>query len=285
MEAKPRRSRRTKPTKTARALTARDVELLTFVGRAKAATTDAVAALFFGERSTASRRLARLAGAGLLRVHVPHLNDPNWYCLTERGVKALLAEGVDGDTLFPGRLPKSDALAHLRHLNDFRVALLLACRARPDVELSILLADHDLRRIAGLATPPYVPDVVVELQRAGMPPLALFVEIDLAQESAPFFASTKGAFTVASAREKAVLWGMRAWRPVVLASTGTRLRSLARAMAAAGAGDLWLGSTFEALGREGVFGPAFAKLSAVAAVPRDASLAFPLRLVTARPTP
>lgn len=276
-----RRSRATRPTRRAGRLTGRDVELLTFVGRAKAVTTDAITALFFGDRSTASRRLARLAGAGLLRVHVPHLNDCNWYVLTDRGATALAVEGVDPDSLFPGRLPKHDALDHLRHLTDFRVALLLACRARPDVALKVFLADHDLRRLAGSNTPPLVPDAIIDLDRQGRGSLVLVVEIDLSQESAAFFANTKGVYTRDAAKARTPLWGMAPWRPIVLVPTATRLRSLARTLVEVGAGDLWLGATFETLSKEGVFGSAFATLSAVAATPRDEPLRYPLRLVPA----
>lgn len=280
MDAAPkRRTRATKPTREAGRVTARDVDLLAFVGRARAATTDQIAALFFGERSTASRRLARLSGAGLLRVHVPHLNDPNWYVLTERGQTVLVKEGVAEESLFPGRLPKRDALDHLRHLNDFRVALLLACRERSDVALRVFLADHDLRRIAGQSTPPLVPDALVELDRPGRSPLALVVEIDLAQESVAFFARTKGVYTRDAAKERASLWGMARWRPMVVAPTPSRLRSLARALVEVEAGALWLGTTFETLRVEGMLGPAFATIAEVAATGTNDALRFPLRLV------
>ena len=276
-----RRTRASKPTRGAGRLTARDIEMLTFIGRARAVTTDAVATLFFGDRSTASRRLARLAGAGLLRVHVSHLNDPNWYVLTDRGATALAADGIDPDTLFPGRLPKRDALDHLRHLTDFRVAVLLACRARPEVTLKVFLADHDLRRLAGTSTPPLVPDAIVEFERPACAPLMLLVEIDLAQESAAFFATTKGVYTRDAAKTRTPHWGMARWRPIELAPTETRLRSLARALANVGADTLWLGTTFGTLQAVGVFGAAFATMAAVSATLKEESLRFPLRLVPA----
>ena len=122
----PRRSRRDRPTKRAGRLTERDIELLTFVGRSRVATTEALAMAFFGDRSTCSRRLARLTGAGLLRVQVEHLNAPNLYTLSERAAEHLVAEGIDEDALHVGRFPKREALEHLRHLAELRAAFLVA---------------------------------------------------------------------------------------------------------------------------------------------------------------
>lgn len=269
-----RRSRRDRPTRRAGHLTARDIELLTFVGRSRIATTDALAAAFFGDRSTCSRRLARLAGAGLLRVHVEHLNAPNVYYLSERAAEHLVAEGVDEDALHVGRLPKREALDHLRHLAELRAQVMVAVRDRADLTLDLFLADHDLRRVAAGSVPAYVPDALVKLTHVTRGTVGLAWEVDLAHQSARYIADTKGRATVALAATRTPLWGLSTFRPLFLAPTATRLRSVAAALMEVGGDDLWWGTTFEALALVGVFGPAFLSLREVAATPRTEPLVF-----------
>jgi len=270
----PRRSRRDRPTKRAGRLTERDIELLTFVGRSRVATTEALAMAFFGDRSTCSRRLARLTGAGLLRVQVEHLNAPNLYTLSERAAEHLVAEGIDEDALHVGRFPKREALEHLRHLAELRAAFLVAVRGRDDLTLDLFLADHDLRRMAAGQVPAYVPDALVKLSRADGETFAFAFEIDLAHQSARTVAETKGRATRALVETRTPLWGFPHFRPVVLAPTPARLRSLALALVAEGVGALWWGTTFEALALAGVFGGAFLTANEVAVHPRTEPLPF-----------
>lgn len=278
MSTPTRRRRGERSPKRAGELTPRDIEILTFIGRAKAVTTDAIAILYFGDRSTASRRLARLQGAGLVKVHVEHLNAPNWYALTERGAEHLVAYGIDERALHVGRFPRRETLEHLRYLNEFRAALDLAARDHGAVTVETFLSDFDLRRLAGADVPSYVPDFVVSLAREGRSPLGLLGEVDLGNESARFIASTKGRETLAAYQAKAPLWGLARFRVLFLAPSLARLRSVGLALANEGADALWLGTTFDRLREVGPLGFAFAAMSTVAKTTRTDEVTFNLRL-------
>lgn len=269
-----RRSRRDRPTKRAGRLTERDIELLTFVGRSRIATTEALAVAFFGDRSTCSRLLARLSGAGLLRVHVEHLNAPNIYYLSERAAELLVGEGVDEDALHVGRLPKHEALEHLRHLAELRAAFLAAVRLHEELTLDLFLADHDLRRMAAGKVPSYVPDALVKVSSRADSQLRLAIEVDLAHQSARYIAETKGRATHALSGSGAPLWGLPTFRPLFLAPTAARLRTVAQALAGEHCADLWWGTTFDRLATEGVLGRAFLTMAEVIALPRTEPLVF-----------
>lgn len=271
-----RRPRHKKPTKRLVRYTARDQRIDELVGRCRALHAPVIAALEFGDPSTCSRRLALHVGAGLLRVHVTHLNEPNWLTLTERGAEQLVAEGVPEESLHVGRLPSAETLEHLRYLNEYRAALMLACRdPAAAVSLTTFLADHDLRRMAGPNPPELVPDAIVQVTPTSSEAVGFALEVDLAHYSARLFAGRKGRLTVALARAHAPLWGLPdGWRPVVLAPSLSRLRSLARSLCDEGAGDLWLGTTFDEVFTQGPLGRAYATMSEVAAVPAGTTMSF-----------
>jgi|GEM_PF-1477593 len=275
-EKRTRRRRAEKPSRRVGRLTARDLAILEFVGRCRAVQTPIIAELHFGDTSTASRRLARLVGAGVLKCHVEHLNAANWYTLTERGAEILIAENVAEESLFTGRLPSAETLEHLERLNEFRAALTLACREEArGVSVTCFMADHDLRRLGGSNTPDLVPDAVVQLARAGAPPVGLAVEIDLSHYSPRIVAERKGRITLALRRAHAPLWGLPdGWRPLFLAPSVARLRTVARALVDEGAGDLWWGATFDLVAERGPLGAAYASMADIVAAPKGESPPF-----------
>ncbi len=275
-EKQTRRRRSDKPSRRVGRLTDRDLAILECVGRCRAVQTPIIAALHFGDPSTCSRRLARLVGAGMLKVHVEHLNAANWYTLTERGAEVLIAEDVAEESLFTGRIPSAETLEHLERLNEFRAALILECRNEArGVSLRTWLADHDLRRLAGTNTPDIVPDAIVQLAQKDAPTVGLAVEIDLAHYSPRIVAERKGRITLALRKVRAPLWGLPdGWRPLFLAPSVARLRPVARALVEEGAGDLWWGTTFDLVAERGPLGPTYASMTEIAAAPRGEPVLF-----------
>lgn len=266
-----RRRRTEKPSRGAGCLTERDLEVLTFIGRSKVATTDVIARAYFSERTTASRRLSRLLGSGLIRVSVQELSQANHYSLSERGADKLVTEGVDEESLHVGRFPRREALEHLRYIAELRAEFLVAVRAQPEIALDLYLADHDLRRLAGSQVPPYVPDALVKLTTSEGA-VGLLLEVDCGHETAKLIAETKGRATRLAAAAGAPLWGLAPWRAVFVAPSPARLRSAAQALVAEGAGDCWWGTVMDRLSEVGVLGAAYGSIARIAATPRGEPL-------------
>ncbi len=128
------------------------------------ATTRQIAALYFSDTRTASRRLGKLLAIGHVNVFVPRLDGPNVYALSERGLDFLVRMGADAGELHVGRSARRLDLPHLLAIGDLRIALAVACRAHASVALDLVLADQDLRRAAGRNVPTYLPDALVRLQ-------------------------------------------------------------------------------------------------------------------------
>ncbi|MFO0645846.1 MAG: replication-relaxation family protein [Polyangiales bacterium] len=180
------------------------------------------------------------------------------------------------------RLDRADS--HLVSINDIRVGLILAARRRPDVEVALFLADHDLRAHAareGRTSPPYIPDALVELVLPGGARQGLVVEYDAGTEHAKQFSPKVETLRVLFERNLPV-WGLHLWRPVVVAETKARLRALSSMIVAGGGGDLWL-AALQAPFVADPFGPVFATAAAVAATPPALTPTFGGRLVP-RPT-
>lgn len=275
-----RRSRAIRPAVREVRLTPRDTEILNAVGRMKVATSAQLTACFFGDPSTASRRLARLVGAGLLTCRVLDLNHPNLYVLGRRGFDLLVEAGVDPTALHRGVVRRGEGLEHLERVNDVRVALTLETRERPGVSLRVFLADHDLRRAAGADPRAYIPDALVELERPHPhPTLGLSVEVDLGSEAPSVIAASKVVQTLALASARASLWGLDRWRVVFVAPHEKRLRSVARVVTEAGAGAFWFGTDEGRLRETGMLGPSWLSMAAVHAAPAGVALPYGRSLV------
>ena len=278
-----RRSRRTPPPCGPYQLVSRDYEALHAVGRMRIATSkQLVTAGFFGHPSAASRRIAKLAALGFAGVHCPEMNGPNCVTLTVRGLALLVGRGAAPNELHVARgVVHRDR--HLEAINDFRVGLVRAARARNELTLDLFLADHDLRRALGRAArhAAYVPDALVRLRLPAGRELRLAVELDLGSEWSAHLAS-KAHATLELARAQAPLYGLASpWRPLVLAPTAARLRAIARVFDETGAGALWIGALIaEATARP--FDAVFALASELAAATPGAPLPLTRRLVPAR---
>lgn len=271
-----RRSRTTRPPRRAYRLNDRDLRVLRAVGRLVYATIDQLVVLgFFHTPSTCARRLAKLVALLYLAVRAPRIDGPNVYRLTQRGLDLLLGEGLDGTELHLGSRQKHEDLRHTLLGNEFRVLLVAAARARPGFSLKQALSDADLRREAGEegALPPYVPDLLVELDTPGGV-VGLLVEADTGSESVSYFVRTKVDLLRALRVRGQSVWGLPRWRPVVVVPVARRLHALARAIVEAGEGETWLGTDLGTLRERGALGPAFATFAEIAATPNKASIPF-----------
>lgn len=270
-----RRSRTTRPKLRKYRLTERDLRILRAVGKMVYATTDLLTALFFGDPSVCSRRTAKLLALGLLAVVVQNLAGPNIYRLTRAGLRVLEEADVDPAELHLGSPARPD-LGHVLLANRIRVALVVAAREQPEVAIDLLLADVDLRREWATGSdqpPPYIPDLLV---RATTPTgdLGLVVEADTATESPSYFAKRKVEVLQALAQARAPVWGLTPWRPVVVAASARRLRSLVRPLVDAGGGALWLGVELDVLRERGALAPVAATFDEIQATPRAESLTY-----------
>ena len=268
-----RRSRSERPVARRYAVTARDREVLFAIGLMAMATTDQIRRLFFGDASTASRRLAKLVALRLLDAHVSLTNAQNIFTLTRKALGLLEANDMDMTLLHQARVGRSID-SHLLMMNELRVQFVLGVRKNPGVDLRSFSADLDLRRQAGSSPPSYVPDAIVDLL---LPTgrLVLIVEVDTSTEATSVFAK-KVAQTIDLWSAAEACWGAGRgiWRPVAVVPGAGRARALARAIVKQGGGDLWLLAEAQNICTRGIFGSVFAAASEVAAIGRGVPIEY-----------
>ena len=157
----------------------RDEALLRALGRMRLARTVDLTSLFFQgvRRDTAAGRLRRLHDAGFIEARVVGLNDPNLYHLGPEGVRWAREKGLTA-----GR-PSIGSPAHHLAVVDAWARLAAALGGNRTLRLSRFEPDWELRsRLAG-ASPPVIPDAVVELRRRGEDaPHGFALEVDLTTE-------------------------------------------------------------------------------------------------------
>jgi len=265
-----RRSRDARPEPKAFRLGERDIRIMQGLARMKLARTTMLQRLYFGDRSTASRRLAKLVALKLANVFVPHLNSENVYGLSERGRVVLLERGVDDNEIHVGRSIRRADLEHLLAINEVRVALVRGCRGS-NITIDFFRSDSDLRRLAGLTPPSYLPDALVRL-RSGSVTTGLVIEVDTGSEGSRYFLSRKVEPLASIAASSGDVWGLRPWRPILVTLTTGRLRRLAGVLATHGGSQIWLGTTVELLNRLGPTGLVAVTLSEAANAPTDGDL-------------
>jgi hypothetical protein len=253
-------------------VTTRDREIVFAVGRMAQATTDQLTRLFFGDRSTALRRLAKLVALRTLDVNITDPSAPNIYTLGTRAT-TIIGTGPERTDLHRGRVGRH-LDEHLRALNDLRVEHVLAARERSDVAVDAFHSDLDLRRAAGAVPPAYIHDALVELTLPGGR-LVLVVEVDIGTESISVFA-TKVDATVSLWRKGVKCWGAAAgtWRPAAFATSEARARALARVMVEREGGTLWLIADLALVRERGALGAIFATAEEVHATPRDVPVEY-----------
>ncbi|MCZ7545110.1 MAG: replication-relaxation family protein [Anaerolineae bacterium] len=116
-------------------LTGRDKQVIEAVYQYRVLRQDQVQKLFFGSKSTAQSRLARLYDHGFLErqfllVRGGIMNSPIVYLLDRKGAELLRAECGYEDVRWHGRgkTLSSDFMDHALAINDFRIAVELASR-------------------------------------------------------------------------------------------------------------------------------------------------------------
>lgn len=112
-------------------LTERDVDILKAVAEYRILRQDHIQQLFFGSKSTAQYRLSHLYQHGFLNRHFLPVYagwSPTLYALDKRGVALLKAAcGIDRVNLWDAE-NGHEFLSHTLAINDFRVAVTVACR-------------------------------------------------------------------------------------------------------------------------------------------------------------
>lgn len=134
-------------------LTERDREIIAAVHHFRVLRQDQLQSLFFGSQSAAQRVLVRLYDHGFLeRKFLPVVveerggRSPTLYVLDRRGAELLRAEaGYTNLAWYPtSKALSPDFLAHTLAINDFRVAITVACR-EPGYDLATWLGENELK--------------------------------------------------------------------------------------------------------------------------------------------
>ncbi|MEI7511914.1 MAG: replication-relaxation family protein [Candidatus Uhrbacteria bacterium] len=254
--------------------------MLAAVGRMKIASTRHLR-VFFGDRSTLARRIAKLFAAGLVVVWNPSQNGENRITLTPRGLRLAVAHGFAADDLHVARRVERDDV-HLARLNDLRIAFVLASRARPEIEVAQFTSDHDLRRQLGVKAARrdvVIPDALVMLTAPGYE-IRVALELDLATETGRQW-SRKVRTTVERYRQGRDLLGLaHPWRALLVAPSEIRLRHLARVTAEEGGGELWIGALLGDVIAD-PYGPKYALVGEIAKTARDGKLSLARCIVPA----
>lgn len=207
------------------------------VARMRGPTSPQLARLFVNTPSALHRRVRALHALGLVRVHALAPNMPNIVTLTRRGAELAEQHGLSPDEVHVARYVLCRD-PHAELIGDLRVAYVLLARRRTDLEIEVFLSDHDMRRAVGhAARNAYVPDAIVALRVRGEP-ITLAYEIDRGFEPGSEL-RRKAETTVALANAGRPLYGFTPWRPVLLATSERRVRTLSRHVVEAGGGALW----------------------------------------------
>lgn len=218
---------------TVRVNAERDPLLCYSIGRCKVLPTRDIALLAFGSRETARDRLRKLHCAGYVRAHVRDLAADNLYTLTERG-RALAVEHVDADAdelVVVRTLPKQ--LEHLLGVNRMRVCLTVASRALPHEPLRAYVPDWELQAMRHTALVGLVPDAIARLRDVRGANRFVAIEVDAGTENPSYVAKKLVAYEQ-HMRAGLPIHGADIERVVLVAPGARRLRSLARAIVAAG---------------------------------------------------
>lgn len=239
MTASPRRQARRDP--GGAKVTTRDLLVLQFVAKAQPVATHHLQALMECTLAIARRVGRRLRDLGLLHVHVPDVNGPNYFTLAG-SAPPILARVFDRD---PSEFPASRAigkfnLPHHGGVVDVYAALQVATARSHRLRLLAFHFECDLRRTAGNPHGVQFPDAAALFEEAGGVRFAVAFEVDLGTENPSYVATTKAVPYAELARSGEPLLGERTWRVCCTAPTQRRLNRLAAASWEAGVPEgLW----------------------------------------------
>lgn len=217
----------------------RDLDVAYSIGRMGAVTAYDVWPLHYGSVHTARTGLARLLKLGLVRTFErKDPSNPAWYSLTAHGATWVRDEvGCDDDELhLVGGIARMN-LEALRVRNRFWSSLVVACRNAPGVELVIFRPEWELRRLRTPACP-VVPDAMAVLADDFCSPAvgrAWMLEFDAGTERLGIW--EKKGLAYARLRHRAPLYGASQWSVLALTPSIRRARTVATAVARAGAGS------------------------------------------------
>ena len=244
-------------------LTARDIDIIQAVNDHRVLLGSHIQALFFGSQSTAQYRLSRLFHHAYLDRHFLTMvsggpaSSPTLYTIDSHGERVLVEQRAYTPTQL--RRPKGGTLAwqsleHVLRLNDFRVAVALAARAR-DWELDAWQDEPEFR-----ANPDYVmvtdsrgrtrkkpvyPDgyfcLAVPQGRAHF-----FVEVDRATETLSKFRPQIEVYQAYTASgQYQARYSQTSLRVLVITASARRLASLKTATREAGGDRKYWFTTFD----------------------------------------
>ncbi len=263
----------------------RDPDVLHALGRMKFLRTHDLRRLAFGSREGCARRMAKLFAAGLVHCHVPALNGPNVYSLSEQGKRLLVDRGeAEPSELRTARSLGRTNMEHLVALTAFRLSIALACKNTPGITLGCFRAEWDLK----VGGPPergqYVPDAMFTLESENGPEVCFAVEVDLGGE-APRYVAERKVRPILAAGAGGTVYGFSRPRLIILGRGDRRLVNVARAVRERGGDTVALIGDLRRVNERNVLGAAFATpRDLVLQDERGEPLRFPRRLLEGVPT-
>ncbi len=258
-------------------LTERDCEVIRMVNDCRMLSTDQIVALFFGSRSTAQFRLARLFQHEFLERHFLSVvagapgKSPALYTVGKRGVQVLVDRfGYDRSQVRRSRRATLGwhLVDHLLAVNALRVTITLAARqqgmtletwldetvfrGQPDY---VILTDRRGRK----HKKPVFPDGYFCLQTP-RGKARFFLEADRGTEALAKFAPQIAVYQeyMASGQYQA-RFHARSLRILIVTSTERRLKSLMRVTEKVGGDETYWFTTFERVAEETIFAGAIWK--------------------------
>ncbi|MDB4954443.1 MAG: Replication-relaxation [Myxococcales bacterium] len=229
------------PTTGARLHAPRDPHLAYAVGRMAIATSADTWPLFFGSHSAGKTAYARLQRLGLLRSFPRSPSEHAWYALTSEAAP-WVAEVLNCDA---SELRTVQGISRLnlnavRARNRLWVSTVVACRTRGDARLVLVRPEWELRRAR--AGQPLVPDLQIVVESTDderVLETAWFVELDAGTERLAVWHAKAEQYRAA---KTGALYDEPHWQVLASVPSLRRARSVATAVAAAGAGRVfWLG--------------------------------------------
>jgi hypothetical protein len=247
-------------------LTARDRQVIQAVCQYRFLRRDQIQTLFFPSQNTANRRLQHLYQHGFLKRHLlpVRLGEGRHqaiYGLDERGAVLVAAEqGVAREDVHWRKKDNRTSflfLEHTLHINDFRIAITLSCKAR-GYHITRWVDERDIKTMGERVPAP-------EKRRRYLPVMPdAFFEVDFGDRQAGFFLEMDmGTMTNKRYKDKVrayIIYKTQghyeekfktsSLRVLTVTTSKRRLKNLKRATEGVKGRNLFWFTTFEALSQE-----------------------------------